>query len=131
MLALGVEVGRPKKFGVNRNEALALGSAGCSTVLPRFGNSVVSFTKPNRDVWAAVGEIGQNLLGTGSGQAGGDGRKLENDDNKLQSINVHVTGFTGFGSTDASNNLGTPDNIKPEAEARAIGPASNKTGIST
>jgi hypothetical protein len=123
-------MGGSKQLRVHRDKTLPLGGPGSGTVFPGFGDSVVSLTQPNRYVRMARREVGQDVLSRRLIKASLNCSQLEDDNNELQGIDVHIAGRRRFGAS-AVAHARAPSDVEPEMEPRAVGPATNKASITS
>jgi hypothetical protein len=106
-----------------------LGGTSSSSAFPGFGDRVVSLSRPDWDGRPAGGEIDKSVQGGGGLKSGLDGSQLEDNYYKFQGVDMDIASRTRFDFPDAIEDAGTPGNVKPEAEARTVGPTADKAGI--
>ena len=99
-------------------------------MVPTFGDHIVDVGQPVWDVWFPSWEPSLELGICGLLQPGNDCRVLENEDYVLHGVDMDVTWVLGLEASETLHNGGTPGDVKPELQGRAVGTATSMASIS-
>ena len=99
-------------------------------MVPTFGDHIVDVGQPVWDVWFPSWEPPLELGICGLLQPGNDCRVLENEDYVLHGVDMDVTWVLGLEASETLHNGGTPGDVKPELQGRAVGAATSMASIS-
>jgi hypothetical protein len=124
-----MDEGSPQQLGVDRHQALALGGTSSGSAFPGFGDRVVGLSQPDWDGRPAGWEIDKSVQGGGGLKSGLDSSQLEDNYYKFQGVDVNIASRAGLDFPDTMEDARTPGDVKPESEARTVGPTTDKAGV--